>query len=80
MHLACYNEPPEMVIATIDSLAKMNYQNFEVLVLDNNTRDEALWKPLEKRCAELGPAFPLLPSRQLARFQGWRAELWPQGH
>ena len=32
-----------MVIATIDSLAEMNYQNFEVLILDNNTRDEALW-------------------------------------
>jgi len=26
----------------------------QVLILDNNTRDEALWKPLEKRCAELG--------------------------
>lgn len=57
IHLACCNEPPEMVIATIDSLAAMNYGNFEVLVLDNNTKDEALWKPLEKRCAELGPRF-----------------------
>ncbi|MDR0563520.1 MAG: glycosyltransferase [Azoarcus sp.] len=57
VHLACYNEPPEMVIATLDSLAKLNYGNFEVLVLDNNTRDEALWRPLERRCAELGPRF-----------------------
>lgn len=57
VHLACYNEPPEMVIATIDSLAAMDYSNFEVLVLDNNTKDEALWKPLEARCAELGPRF-----------------------
>jgi exo-beta-1,3-glucanase (GH17 family)/cellulose synthase/poly-beta-1,6-N-acetylglucosamine synthase-like glycosyltransferase len=57
IHLACYNEPPEMVIATIDSLAALDYSNFEVLVLDNNTRDEALWRPLEKRCAELGPRF-----------------------
>ncbi|MDR2032529.1 MAG: glycosyltransferase [Azoarcus sp.] len=57
IHLACYNEPPEMVIATIDSLAVLDYRNFEVLVLDNNTRDEALWRPLEKRCAELGPRF-----------------------
>ena len=57
VHLACYNEPPEMVIATIDSLAALDYGNFEVLVLDNNTRDEALWRPLEKRCAELGPKF-----------------------
>lgn len=57
IHLACYNEPPEMVIATIDSLAALNYKNFEVLILDNNTKDEALWRPLERRCAELGPRF-----------------------
>ncbi|MDR1063829.1 MAG: glycosyltransferase [Azoarcus sp.] len=57
IHLACYNEPPEMVIATLDSLAALDYDNFEVLVLDNNTRDESLWRPLEKRCAELGPKF-----------------------
>ncbi|WP_211090121.1 glycosyltransferase family 2 protein [Pseudothauera nasutitermitis] len=57
IHLACHNEPPEMVIATIDSLARLNYQNFEVLILDNNTRDEVKWKPLEARCAELGPRF-----------------------
>ena len=66
IHLACYNEPPEMVIATIDSLAAMDYANFEVLVLDNNTKDEALWKPLEKRCAELGP-----------RFRFYHLENWP---
>ncbi len=66
IHLACYNEPPEMVIATIDSLAGLSYDNFEVLVLDNNTTDEALWKPLEKRCAELGP-----------RFRFFHLENWP---
>jgi len=66
IHLACCNEPPEMVIATIDSLAAMTYSNFEVLVLDNNTKDEALWKPLEARCAELGP-----------RFRFFHLENWP---
>jgi exo-beta-1,3-glucanase (GH17 family)/cellulose synthase/poly-beta-1,6-N-acetylglucosamine synthase-like glycosyltransferase len=57
IHLACYNEPPAMVIETIDSLAKMNYRNFEVLVIDNNTADEALWKPVEAYMAKLGPNF-----------------------
>jgi cellulose synthase/poly-beta-1,6-N-acetylglucosamine synthase-like glycosyltransferase len=47
IHLACYNEPPDMVIATLDSLAGLEYANFEVLVIDNNTKDEAVWKPLE---------------------------------
>ena len=47
VHLACYNEPPEMVIKTIESLSRLYYANFEVIVVDNNTRDEALWKPVE---------------------------------
>src|SRR5690606_20592596 len=33
------------------------YDNFEVLVIDNNTRDEALWRPVEARVAELGERF-----------------------
>jgi exo-beta-1,3-glucanase (GH17 family)/glycosyltransferase involved in cell wall biosynthesis len=53
VHLACYNEPPEMVIATIDSLAALDYPNYEVLVIDNNTTDEALWQPVEAHCARL---------------------------
>ncbi|HET9836019.1 MAG TPA: glycosyltransferase family 2 protein [Rhodanobacteraceae bacterium] len=57
IHLACYNEPPEMVIATLDSLAELDYHNFEVLVLDNNTKDEDVWKPVEAYCAKLGPRF-----------------------
>ena len=47
IHLACYNEPPEMVIATIDSLRNLNYTRYEVIVVDNNTKDESKWKPLE---------------------------------
>ncbi|MDR2637976.1 MAG: glycosyltransferase, partial [Zoogloeaceae bacterium] len=57
IHLACYNEPPEMVIETIDSLARLDYRNFEVLVIDNNTADEALWKPVEAYMATLGENF-----------------------
>ena len=57
VHLACCNEPPEMVIATLDSLAQLDYENFEVLVIDNNTQKDEVWKPVEARCAELGPKF-----------------------
>ncbi|HET7930597.1 MAG TPA: glycosyltransferase family 2 protein [Rhodanobacteraceae bacterium] len=66
IHLACYNEPPEMVIATLDSLAALDYANFEVLVLDNNTRREEIWKPLEAHCAKLGE-----------RFRFFHLEPWP---
>jgi len=66
IHLACCNEPPEMVIATLDSLAALDYRNFEVLVVDNNTADRRLWEPLARRCRELGP-----------RFRFFHLEKWP---
>jgi len=52
-----YNEPPSMVIETLDALARLDYDNFEVVVLDNNTPDPETWKPVEAHCAALGPRF-----------------------
>ncbi|MDA3915040.1 glycosyltransferase [Oleiagrimonas sp.] len=66
IHLACYNEPPEMVITTLDSLAALEYANFEVLVIDNNTQDPDVWKPVQAYCDELGP-----------RFRFFHLEPWP---
>jgi len=57
VHVPCYNEPPQMVILTLDHLARLDYDNFEVVVFDNNTRDEAVWRPVEAHCATLGPRF-----------------------
>ncbi|MEJ5977350.1 glycosyltransferase family 2 protein [Novosphingobium sp. PS1R-30] len=53
LHLPCYAEPPEVVKATMDGLAGLDYADFEVLVCDNNTQDETLWRPLEAHCAVL---------------------------
>lgn len=53
VQLPCYAEPPEVVTATLDRLAALDYDNYEVLVCDNNTPDEALWRPLEAHCARL---------------------------
>ncbi|WP_207458571.1 glycosyltransferase [Azospirillum sp. SYSU D00513] len=57
IHVPCYNEPPHMVIQTLDALARLDYPNFEVLLIDNNTKDPAVWKPVEAYCAQLGPRF-----------------------
>ena len=57
VHLPCYNEPPAMVIETLEALARLDYENYEVVVLDNNTPDPEDWRPLEARCAQLGPRF-----------------------
>lgn len=50
IHVACHAEPPAVVCETLDSLAQLDYPDFEVLVLDNNTRDPALWQPVERHC------------------------------
>jgi cellulose synthase/poly-beta-1,6-N-acetylglucosamine synthase-like glycosyltransferase len=57
LHVPAYNEPPEMVIETLDALARLEYPRYEVLVIDNNTTDERLWKPVEAHCAKLGFRF-----------------------
>lgn len=38
VHVPCYAEPPDVVIATLDALARQRYENFEVIVIDNNTK------------------------------------------
>lgn len=50
-------EPPDIVIATLDHLARLDYPAYEVLVIDNNTSDPALWRPVEEYCATLGQRF-----------------------
>jgi exo-beta-1,3-glucanase (GH17 family)/cellulose synthase/poly-beta-1,6-N-acetylglucosamine synthase-like glycosyltransferase len=57
VHLCIYNEPPAMVKLTLDSLASLDYPNLEVVVVDNNTKNEAVWKPVEAMCAKLGSRF-----------------------
>lgn len=70
IHLACYNEPAEMVIATIDSLKNLDYQHYEVIVVDNNTTDEAKWKPIEKYMADLPNNFHFY---HLPKWPGFKA-------
>ncbi len=70
VHLACCNEPPEMVIGTINSLRNLRYDNFEVLVVDNNTRDDALWQPVRDHMATLGENFKFF---HLPVWEGYKA-------
>jgi cellulose synthase/poly-beta-1,6-N-acetylglucosamine synthase-like glycosyltransferase len=57
IHLPTHNEPPQMVMETLNALAKLAYKNFEVIVLDNNTKDEGDWRPVEAHCHTLGERF-----------------------
>jgi len=69
IHVPAYNEPPDMVIETLDALARLDYPDFEVLVIDNNTRDEAVWRPVEAHCARLGERFRFFHVAPLAGFK-----------
>ena len=57
LQVPTYNEPVEMMRRTLKALAQLDYPRLLVQVVDNNTRDPALWKPLQALCAELGPRF-----------------------
>lgn len=52
LQIAAYNEPPEMLIETIKSVEAIDYRNFEVVVIDNNTKDPEVWRPVEEYCRD----------------------------
>jgi cellulose synthase/poly-beta-1,6-N-acetylglucosamine synthase-like glycosyltransferase len=66
VHVACYNEPPDLVIGTLEALARLDYADFEVIVVDNNTRDPLLWEPVRRHCRTLGERFRFLHVAPLA--------------
>jgi len=70
LQVPAYNEPVEVVQKTLNSLAGLNYQNYEVLVVDNNTPLEETWRPLEEICRKLGPNFHCL---HLDKWPGYKS-------
>jgi len=69
IHVPAYNEPPEMMIETLNALSRLDYPRYEVIVIDNNTKDPAVWQPVEKHCAELGERFRFYHVDPLAGFK-----------
>lgn len=69
VHVPAYNEPPEMMKETLNALAALDYPRFEVIVMDNNTRDPEVWKPVEAHCRLLGSRFRFYHEDQLAGYK-----------
>ncbi|HKD89094.1 MAG TPA: glycosyltransferase, partial [Streptosporangiaceae bacterium] len=57
LHVPAHNEPPDMVLDTLRALLLLDYPNYEVIVIDDNTDEEELWRPLEAWCARHGAKF-----------------------
>jgi cellulose synthase/poly-beta-1,6-N-acetylglucosamine synthase-like glycosyltransferase len=70
LQVPAYNEPIEVVGKTLHSLAQLNYPNYEVLVVDNNTPLQETWRPLEEICRKLGSNFHCL---HLDKWPGYKS-------
>jgi|GEM_PF-622218 len=57
IHIAIHNEPPDIVIKTLDAIRALHTADFEVIVLDNNTANPDLWQPVQVHCERLGSPF-----------------------
>ena len=57
LHVPAHNEPPDMVIDTLRALTSLDYPRYEVILIDDNTDDEALWRPVEAWCARHNVTF-----------------------
>jgi exo-beta-1,3-glucanase (GH17 family)/cellulose synthase/poly-beta-1,6-N-acetylglucosamine synthase-like glycosyltransferase len=69
IHVPVYSEPAAMLIETLNALARLDYPDYEVLVVDNNTPEENDWKPIEAHCSSLGPRFRFFHVKPLAGFK-----------
>ncbi len=50
IHIPTHSEPPRIVLRALKSLVALSYENYEVIVFDNNTSDRELWLPLREFC------------------------------
>lgn len=69
IHIPAHNEPPEMLKQTLDALARLDYPNFECVLVINNTPDPALWLPIEEHCRTLGERFKFVRADDVAGFK-----------
>jgi exo-beta-1,3-glucanase (GH17 family)/cellulose synthase/poly-beta-1,6-N-acetylglucosamine synthase-like glycosyltransferase len=69
IHIPAYREPPEMLKQTLDAVARLNYPNFECVIVINNTPDPALWQPVQEHCRSLGERFKFVNAENLTGFK-----------
>lgn len=60
IHVPAYKEQPAVLEETLISLSKLNYTNYEVLVIINNTPEEFYKAPIKALCEQLGERFVYL--------------------
>jgi cellulose synthase/poly-beta-1,6-N-acetylglucosamine synthase-like glycosyltransferase len=69
IHVPAYREPPDMLKQTLDAVARLEYPNFECVVVINNTPDPAFWLPVEEHCKSLGERFKCVRADDIKGFK-----------
>jgi cellulose synthase/poly-beta-1,6-N-acetylglucosamine synthase-like glycosyltransferase len=54
IHVPAHAEPPDMVIETLTALRNLDYPTYEVIMVDDNTDDDELWRPIIDYCHRHG--------------------------
>ena len=69
IHIPAYFEPPEMLKQTLDAVARLDYPNFECVVIINNTPDPTFWQPIQDHCRALGERFIFINAEKVQGFK-----------
>jgi exo-beta-1,3-glucanase (GH17 family)/cellulose synthase/poly-beta-1,6-N-acetylglucosamine synthase-like glycosyltransferase len=69
IHIPAYFEPVEMLKQTLDAVARLDYPNFECVVIINNTPDPAFWQPIQDHCRALGERFKFINAEKVKGFK-----------
>jgi exo-beta-1,3-glucanase (GH17 family) len=69
IHVPAYFEPPEMLKQTLDAVSRLDYPNFECVVIINNTPDPAFWQPIQDHCRSLGERFKFINAEKVKGFK-----------
>ena len=73
LQVPTYNEPPGLVIETLRSLAALDYPALRVQVIDNNTTEEELWRPIQVECERLAAMDHNVEFVHLPTWPGYKA-------
>ena len=69
VHVPAYFEPPEMLKQTLDAVSRLDYPNFECVVIINNTPDPEFWQPIQDHCRALGERFKFINAEKVEGFK-----------
>jgi exo-beta-1,3-glucanase (GH17 family)/cellulose synthase/poly-beta-1,6-N-acetylglucosamine synthase-like glycosyltransferase len=69
IHIPACREAPDMLKLTLDAVTRLDYPNFECVVVINNTPDPAFWQPIEEHCRLLGDRFKFVYAETLNGFK-----------